>query len=82
MNKSLLALLLVCAIAGMAFAFPNNDVGSDVPDEATPGRIIQLLKILQTMEEMEDQVSQQSNGKKATAQFWGSLAKHAAGLLG
>ena len=81
MNKSLLALFLVCAIAGMAYAAgpsPYNEV--EEQDDAR--QLIQLVKALQNMEDIEDQVSQQSTGKRATAQFFGSLIKHGLSLLG
>ena len=84
MNKSLLTLFLVCAIAGMAYAVdpsPYNEVEEQDDDDAR--QLIQLLKALQTMDEIEDRVSQQSTGKRANAQFnWKGLLSGALKLGG
>ena len=52
MNKSLLALFLVCAIAGMAYGYPYSEEEQ---------QNIQLLNTLQAMEEMKEEVNQQED---------------------
>ena len=66
MNKSLLALFLVCAIAGMVYASPYREVEEQDDDETQ--QAIQLLRALREME--EEEVNQQGAGKNAKAQFW------------
>ena len=71
MNKSLLALLLVCAIAGMAYAAPYEVEEQEYEDTQ---QLAQLLKDLKTMKEM---VKQHSTDQDARAQLWGTALRHA-----
>ena len=68
MNKSLLALLLVCAIAGMAYAAPY-EVEEQQDDDAR-----QLIQLLQTLEANQQSVK----FNKAIAQRlpWRKIAKY------
>ena len=92
MNKSLLAVLLVCALAGLAYAGsyngpyngPYNEV-AEKQDETE--QAIQLLKALQSLEEMQDmeeeKVSQQQSvGKTAKKQWFSKALGIAHHLLG
>ena len=74
MNKSLLALLLVCTIAGMAYAASYND------EEQDARQLIEVLQALQSMEDMNEQVNQQSSVAKA--QFLGRIISGLSNLLG
>ena len=74
MNKSLLALLLVCAIAGMACASPYREVEEQDDDENE--QAIQLLRAIKTMEELEEKVNKQGVSKKAKAQLLGTLGSY------
>ena len=65
MDKSLLALLLVSAIVGMAYAAPY-EVEEQEHEDAQ--QLIQLVKALKRMEKMADQ---QSTGQEAKAQWLG-----------
>ncbi len=67
MNKSLFAVLLVCAFAGLAYAAPYND---EMEEQDETQQAIQLLKALQSLQEMEDEqvnVQQQQGGGRNTA---------------
>ena len=76
MNKSLLALLLVCAIAGMAYASPYREVEEQDDDETQ--QAIQLLRALRDME--EEEVNEQDVGRRANAQ-WGFVKRLAGSLV-
>ena len=67
MNKSLLALLLVCAIAGMGYGYP----WSEEEDQQT----IQLLNTLQAMEEREEEVNKQEDDDDEEPNAQGVLKK-------
>ena len=77
MNKSLLALLLVCAIAGMAYASPYREVEEQDDDETQ--QAIQLLRALRELE--DEEVNEQGAGKRANAQFWGAVKRIGGSLL-
>lgn len=77
MNKSFFALLLVCAIVGMSYGARYNEV-EEQDNEMT---VEQVMKVLNALQEMEEQANQQSVGKKAKAQIWGTLAGLAGSAL-
>ncbi len=98
MNKSLFAVLLVCAFAGLAYAggdrnmanvrnsasAPNNDKEQDETEQA-----VQLLKVLQSLKEMEDEqvnVQQQQSDQRprniVKSQWFRKALGIAHGLLG
>ncbi len=76
MNKSLFAVLLVCAFAGLAYAAPYNDEVDETQ------QAVQLLKALQSLQEMEDkQVNvqqQQGDGGNIVKSQWFRAALGAA----
>ncbi len=83
MNKSLFAVLLVCAFAGLAYAAPYND---EMEEQDETQQAIQLLKALQSLQEMEDeQVNVQQGGGRnpgAKSQWFRKALGIAHGLLG
>ena len=71
MNKSLLALLLVCAIAGMAYASPYREVEEQDDDETQ-----QAIQLLRALRDMEEEVNEQGVGEKAKPQWFGRALKY------
>ena len=79
MNKAILAVLLVVAIAGMTYAYPGGYNGEQDEDQ----QAIQLLNALQKIQETDEEVNQQSSfGKKAKSQWFRKALGIAHGLLG
>ncbi len=84
MNKSLFAVLLVCAFAGLAYADSPSSAGppsagylnNNEVDEAQ--KVIQLVKALQSLQEMEEAnvQQQQGGGRRNTAKSqWGPFGR-------